>query len=194
MAINKVVYGNQTLLDLTADSVTPEKLAAGVTAHNKAGEVITGTNTFDADTSDADATASEILYGSTAYVNGVKITGEMANRGSIDEKIAAKEQAVTIQSGFHDGSGKVSLEATAVAQLIPENVRKGCTILGIEGSMSGSEDENPEVGKEVTPTKEDQTITPSAGFTCFREILVKAIPYVETPNSAGGITATIASN
>ena len=43
MAINKVVYGNQTLVDLTSDTVTPEKLMSGETAHNAAGGQITGT-------------------------------------------------------------------------------------------------------------------------------------------------------
>ena len=57
--------------------------------------------------------------------------------------------------------------------------------------MSGSEDEKPEEGKQVTPTTLDQTIVPSSGYSCFREIVVKAIPYVESANSAGGMTATI---
>ena len=43
MAANKVIYGGETLVDLTMDSVTPDKLAAGVTAHDKSGNKITGT-------------------------------------------------------------------------------------------------------------------------------------------------------
>lgn len=43
MAVNKVVYNGETLVDLTNDSVTPETLAEGVTAHDKSGAVITGT-------------------------------------------------------------------------------------------------------------------------------------------------------
>lgn len=43
MAVNKVVLGNQTLIDLTADSVTPDKLFKGITAHNMKGESIVGT-------------------------------------------------------------------------------------------------------------------------------------------------------
>ena len=41
--INKVIYGKTTLLDLTADTVTPEHLEQGYTAHNSDGEAITGT-------------------------------------------------------------------------------------------------------------------------------------------------------
>lgn len=45
MAVNKVVYGEETLVDLTNDTVTPETLAEGVTAHDASGEQITGTMT-----------------------------------------------------------------------------------------------------------------------------------------------------
>ena len=45
MAINKVVYDGDTLVDLTSDTVTPETLSEGVTAHNAAGEQIVGTMT-----------------------------------------------------------------------------------------------------------------------------------------------------
>lgn len=43
MAVSKVNYGDETLIDLTSDTVTPETLSEGVTAHNAAGESITGT-------------------------------------------------------------------------------------------------------------------------------------------------------
>ena len=44
MAVNKVSINGTTVLDLTADTVTPETLSMGVTAHNAAGELITGTH------------------------------------------------------------------------------------------------------------------------------------------------------
>lgn len=43
MAISKVVYGGSTLVDLTSDTVTPETLLTGVTAHDKSGALIVGT-------------------------------------------------------------------------------------------------------------------------------------------------------
>ena len=43
MAVNKVVYGSRTLLDLTKDTVASDKLVSGYTAHDKAGNAITGT-------------------------------------------------------------------------------------------------------------------------------------------------------
>lgn len=43
MAVSKVIYCGDTLIDLTEDSVTPETLAEGVTAHDASGQKITGT-------------------------------------------------------------------------------------------------------------------------------------------------------
>ena len=43
MAINKVIYSGETLIDLTGDTVTPQSLARGYTAHNKSGIAIVGT-------------------------------------------------------------------------------------------------------------------------------------------------------
>lgn len=42
MAVSKVIYGGETLVDLTSDTVTPDTLAEGITAHNAAGEAIIG--------------------------------------------------------------------------------------------------------------------------------------------------------
>ena len=42
MAVNKVALNGEVKLDLTADTVTPETLLKGTTAHNAAGELITG--------------------------------------------------------------------------------------------------------------------------------------------------------
>lgn len=41
--INKVIYGNNTLIDLTADTVSAAKMYKGTVAHDKSGASITGT-------------------------------------------------------------------------------------------------------------------------------------------------------
>lgn len=48
MAINKVEYYGLTLLDLTKDTVTADKMLQGYTAHNSAGEIVTGNMTVQA--------------------------------------------------------------------------------------------------------------------------------------------------
>ena len=99
----------------------------------------------------------------------------------------------TIPQGYHDGSGKVAIDTNEQAKLIAENIREGITVLGVTGTMTGTEGANPEA-KEVTPSTTEQVILPNTegGFNYLSQVTVKAIPYVETENPAGGLTATIA--
>lgn len=191
MGYNKVVYGGKTLMDLTGDSVTPDKLLAGETAHDKSGEAIEGTCPFDVDSTDATVTAAEILKGKTAYARGGKVTGTMLNHGAVEGVIEAKEDSYIIPIGYHDGSGTVEIDKTEQAKLIPGNIRSGVTILGVEGEMTGTEDVKSQT-KTVSPSTEQQTILPDSGYNYLSEIVVGAIPYVESSNSAGGTTVTIA--
>ena len=165
----------------------------GTTAHGADGEIITGTCDFDANTKDATANATEILVGKTAYRSGAKVTGTMKNNGAVTGTISTKTQQYTVPQGYHDGSGKVSISGTEQAKLIPENIREGITLLGIEGTMSGTEDANPQA-KSITPSTEAQTVLPDAdsGYNYLSQVTVAAIPYVESDNSAGGKTVTIA--
>lgn len=190
MSISKVIYGGKTLIDLTADTIKADKLLAGYTAHSADGKVINGACDFDANTQDATATDAEILEGKSAYNKGVKVTGTMPNNGAVSGAISTKDGAYTVPQGYHDGSGKVVIDANERAKLTPANIREGVTILGVAGSMSPSEGEKAQE-KTVTPTASQQTIVPDEGFTCLSSVTVRAIPYVESQNSAGGTTVTI---
>lgn len=149
MAINKVIYGGETLIDLTGDTVTADKILSGFTAHDKGGEPITGT-------------------------------------------ISSKDEEYTIPQGHHDGSGKVGISAAEKEKIIPDNIREGITLLGVEGSMSGTEDAKPQA-KTVTPSTKEQTVLPNSeeGYNYLSQVTVKAIPYNESENPAGGTTVTI---
>ena len=188
--VSKVVYGGKTLIDLTADTVTADKVLSGYTTHGKDGAAITGTCTFDADTGDATAAVAEILTGKTAYVNGVKLTGTMKNNGAVTGTISTKADVYTIPIGYHDGAGKVSISSTEQAKIIAGNIRSGVTILGVTGTMSGSEDVKAQA-KTATPATTAQTILPDTGYNYLSQVTVAAIPYVESDNSAGGVTVTI---
>ena len=188
--VSKVVYGGKTLIDLTSDTVTADKVLSGYTTHGKDGAAITGTCTFDADTGDATAAVAEILTGKTAYVNGVKLTGTMKNNGAVTGTISTKADVYTIPIGYHDGAGKVSISSTEQAKIIADNIRSGVTILGVTGTMSGSEDVKAQA-KTATPATTAQTILPDTGYNYLSQVTVAAIPYVESDNSAGGVTVTI---
>ena len=188
--VNKVVIGGETKIDLTGDTVVPEKLAQGYKAHDKSGAPIVGTNTFDADTGDATASAAEILNGKTAYVAGNKITGTMPNKGAVAGEISNKDTDYTVPAGFHDGSGKVGISATEKTKLIPANIKQGITVLGVVGSYGGEEIKS-QANKNVVPRFTEQVVTPDNGYDYLSQVTVAAIPVTETDNAAGGITVTV---
>ena len=190
MAYNKIVYNGTTLIDLTADTVEADQLKSGITAHDKSGAVITGTCTHDSDTTDATATAAEILTGKTAYVNKNKLTGSMPNNGAIDEKISTVAGTVTVPAGYHDGAGTVAINATEQAKIIAENIKEGISILGITGTCSPASGVTAQA-KTVTPSATAQTVIPDAGTDYLSQVTVNAVPYTETANAAGGTTVTI---
>lgn len=190
MGVSKVVYGGKTLIDLTGDTVTEDKLLKGATAHGKDGEVVTGVCTFDVNSNDATAAVAEILKGKTAYARGALLTGTMPNNGAVTGKIITKGGSYTIPQGYHDGSGKVVIDETEQAKILAQNIREGVTILGVKGSMSGSEGVKAQA-KTVTPSSAQQTILPDTGYTHLSQVTVEKIPYVESENSAGGTTVTI---
>lgn len=191
MAINKIIYGGDTLIDLTADTVTPESLLVGKKAHDKSGEVIEGSCDFDANTSDATATDSEILSGKTAYIAGEKKIGTMANNGAVSDDITTKDEKITIPIGYHDGSGKIGIDVVEQAKIVAGNIKVGVTILGVTGSLEPSSDVTAQ-SKTVTPSTSKQTVIPDEGTDYLSQVVVNPIPYVESANLAGGTTVTIA--
>lgn len=65
MAANKVIVNNQTILDLTADTVTAATLKKGVTAHDASGAQITGTM------EEASTSETWVLDSAAYYPSGV---------------------------------------------------------------------------------------------------------------------------
>lgn len=191
MAISKVVYGAQTLIDLTADTITADKVLTGYTAHGKDGEQISGTCAFDVNSQDATAQVAELLTGKTAYARGAKLTGTMPNNGGVTGTISTVAGQYTIAQGYHDGSGKVSIDSTEQAKIIPSNIKQGVEILGVTGTLETSGSVTAQT-KSVTPSTQQQVVLPDAGYDYLSQVTVAAIPYNESPNSAGGTTVTIA--
>lgn len=192
--INKVIVNGVTKIDLTGDTVTAETLISGATAHDKSGAPITGTNDWDSNTTDATAAAAEILATKTAYINKAKVTGTMPNRGAADGVISTKTGTYTIQNGYHDGSGTVGIDPIEQAKIIATNIREGITVLGVEGTMTGTEDVVAG-SPTITPNFETQTIVPdsttSPAQNYLAQVTVNPIPTSETDNAAGGKTLTV---
>lgn len=190
MAKNKVIFGNTTLIDLTDATLGQNdgaKILYGETAYGKDGEKITGSCTFDSDTTDADASASEILYGKTAYVNKNKLTGSMPNNAGADVVITTLSD-VTISAGYYDGSGKAKIDSTEAGKIIAGNIKDGVEILGVTGTYTG--EGVTAQAKTATPYTTQQIITPDSDYDYLSQVTVNAIYYNESANSYG-TTVTI---
>ena len=185
---SKIVFYGETLIDLTGDTVDPASLLVGKTAHDKSGAPITGACPFDADTSDATATAAEILSNKTAYVGGKKVTGSMPNKGKSDLAITSKEK-VPIPAGYHDGSGSAQIDSTQAAKIVPANTKAGVEILGVTGSYAGELTNGQK--KTVTPAKAQFSVLPDEGYDFLSEVVVDGVPIAYADNPAGGQTVTI---
>ncbi len=102
--ISKVTYYGDVLIDLTGDTVDEQHLLSGTIAHNKYGASIVGTCTYDADTSDANATNNDILSGKTAYVDGNKVTGTCTYDADTSDANAITSEILATKTAYVNGS------------------------------------------------------------------------------------------
>lgn len=119
MAVNKVEINGETVLDLTADSVTPETMTEGTTAHNAAGEQIVGTyvapvTSVNGQTGDVEIKA--VLYEQQTLTNAQKQQAreniEAANKKTSYDLMltttgwnaSTKQQTISAELGSGGGS------------------------------------------------------------------------------------------
>lgn len=189
MAVNKVIYGGNTLIDLTQDTITAADVLSGVTFHLPSGASGTGSCDYDVDSSDCTAVVAEVLSGKTFAKGGNILEGTMPNIGEEVLTIDDVDDELSISQGYHDGSGKAKLDATEKAKLIPGNIKSGVELLGVTGSYTGAAISAQT--KTVTPSTSSQTVLPDSGYDYLSQVTVNAIPYTETDNAAGGKTVSI---
>ena len=108
--INGVTYGNVPEVDIP--------LAGGGTAKYM-------------DTSDADATAGDILYGKTGYVNGQKVTGNIQSKAAATYTPTTSDQTI---AGDQFLSGNQTIKGDA--NLVSSNILKNVTIFGVTGNLA----------------------------------------------------------
>ena len=189
--VNQVGLADGTvLIDLTTDTAEQADVLSGKYFHLKTGQRVQGSCDYDSNTTDANAVASEILSGKTAYVNKNKITGEMTNNGTVTGTISTKAGTYTIPAGYHSGLGSVGISSTEQNKIIASNIKSGIEILGVTGNYSGEAVTAGAVS--VTPYLTSQTVLPSSiSKDYISQVNVAAIAITESDNAAGGKTVTI---
>lgn len=149
-----------------------------------------GTSTGTA-TSDATATAANILSGKTAYISSGKTTGTMKNNGAVTGTISTKAGTYTIPSGYHSGSGKVSISSTEQNKIIASNIKSGVSILGVTGTYTGNSSGSTSSNNNCEAYLVDVT-NPTVSFKTTSGT-IKAYGYATATSSSswGGSTTTM---
>lgn len=109
--------------------ILPTNIKAGVTIFDVEGTVIEGQVTTD-----ATAVQSEILEGKTAYISSGKVTGNMVNRGNLN--IVPSTHSTELQAGYISGGTVNAVTASIDPNIVPENIMRGVTILGVLGNAT----------------------------------------------------------
>ena len=139
MAINKVIYYGEVLVDMSQVSVNPDSLTEGKTALDASGEMITGTNPYEKAATDTEVSdQSDLLDQAIAALQGKAAGGGGEVAPVLQEKTvtpAAFAQTV-VPDAEYDGLSKVTINGDA--NLIADNIKSGVSIFGIDGNYEGN--------------------------------------------------------
>lgn len=125
------------------------------------------------------ATSSADLEDCVTAVEGVE------NRGAATGTIATANGEYTIQAGYHNGSGKVTIDATERSKITAGNIKSGVSILGVTGIYAGEAAKLQT--KNITPTKTKQDVTADEGYDALSMVSVAPIP--DAYQDVTGVTA-----
>ena len=105
-------------------------------------------------TNDATATDSDVLANKTAYANGQKLYGSLPNKGEANIELTDLTTKA-VERGYYSG-GTAKIADVESAKIIPENIKSGVTVLGVEGTLesgpSASYSESVNDGGGLTAT------------------------------------------
>lgn len=105
-------------------------------------------------TNDATATDSDVLANKTAYAKGQKLYGSLPNKGEANIELTDLTTK-TVERGYYSG-GTAKIADAESAKIIPENIKSGITVLGVDGTLepgsSASYSESVNDGGGLTAT------------------------------------------
>ena len=197
MAINKVIYYGEVLVDMSQVSVNPDALTAGKTALDASGEMITGANPYEKAATDAEVgdqaalldRALEALRGKAAGGGGE--AAPVLQEKSVTPTKATQE--ITPDAGY-DGLSKVTVGAIPGEYIVPMGEKS----IGENGTHDVREVESVNVSvpapefktqeKTVTPAAQEQSVTPDTGFDGLSKVTVSGDNNLVAGNIKSGVS------
>lgn len=169
MAVNKVVYGTTTIIDITDSTVMPETLGKGATAYDKSGAKITGTMEQATDPklqtkTVTPTTAQQAVTPDSGYDGLSKVT--------VNAMPTATQATPTISVS---SAGKITASATQSAGYVSA------------GTKSATQQLTTQAAKTVTPTTSNQTAVASGRYTTGA-ITVKGDSNLKAANIKSGVS------
>lgn len=165
--------------------ISGETLTGVINTESDLTGVLTNPKTIDL--SGDTITPSDLKSGVKAHNSeGTQITGSMVDNGAVIETINTKDDEYTIPEGYHNGNGKVSIDSTEKAKIIPENIKKDVSILGITGTLKGGYGYTKLGEGEVTVNTSSTAQTQQLAIQCGEEAYTQdRMIYVRIRDKAG---------
>lgn len=91
------------------------------------------------DISSTTAQASDVLEGKYffPYNNAPRTEGTIPIRTASNPEFTAKNDSVTFQEGYYPEASTVKIAESEKAKIIPDNIKEGISILGVQGNYAG---------------------------------------------------------
>lgn len=145
MAVSKIEYFGETLIDLTNDTVSADTILAGYTAHGKDGEPITGTLEVEDVTEETAAYTTKL--GTQDNIIEQIVTALQNKTGSSGETKEEQEKTVTptmLGVVVTPDQGKTLSKVTVSgdSDLVASNIKKDVEIFGVTGTYEGGSSSN----------------------------------------------------
>ncbi len=119
MGVSKVNLGGETLVDLTEDTVTPNSLLSGYSAHNKAGELIEGLAVVPTKISELEndagykTTDNNTTYALSKSGATITLTGSDGSKTSVTDANTTYGVVTTSANGLMSSRDKSKLDGIA---------------------------------------------------------------------------------